>query len=152
MKGAVPSLSITIPESVTAIGDGAFEECRSLENMTIPKSVTAIGRGAFAGCSSLGSITIPGSVNSLGRHAFAGVVLWKTSLCLSLLQRSGTVLLKGAVSYAVTSRKAPCVMLCDAKRQAWGAGRGFRLLWCTRYINIISLRNTHAYLRTYIAA
>ena len=44
-----------------------------------------------------------------------GVVLWKTSLSLSLLQRSGTVLLKGAVSYVVTSRKVQCVMLCDAK-------------------------------------
>ena len=62
--------SITIPNSVTSIGDWAFSDCSSLTSITIPNSVTSIGDGAFYGCSSLTSITIPNSVISIGERAF----------------------------------------------------------------------------------
>ena len=62
--------SITIPNSVTSIGDGAFYKCSSLSSITIPNSVTSIGAYAFYDCSSLSSITIPNSVTSIGNSAF----------------------------------------------------------------------------------
>ena len=40
----------TIPNSVTTIGRGAFEYCRSLTNINIPNSVTTIGDSAFKKC------------------------------------------------------------------------------------------------------
>ena len=70
---------ITIPEtvdyngitySVTGIGNGAFEDCKSLTSITIPNSVTSIGERAFSSCSALPSITIPNSVTSIGENAF----------------------------------------------------------------------------------
>ena len=61
-----------IPDSVTNIGNWAFNGCNSLTNITIPDSVTSIGQRAFRHCSSLRSITIPDSVTSIGRHAFSG--------------------------------------------------------------------------------
>ena len=64
--------SITIPDSVTSIGDGAFKYCSSLTSITIPDSVTSIGDSAFSGCSGLTSITIPDSVTSIDRYAFSG--------------------------------------------------------------------------------
>lgn len=42
--------SVTIPDSVTAILDGAFANCSQLTNISIPNSVTAIGSFAFEGC------------------------------------------------------------------------------------------------------
>ena len=63
-------------KSVTSIGNSAFWNCASLENVTIPDSVTSIGEDAFSGCRSLTSVTIPNSVTSIGEDAF-----W---LCTSL--------------------------------------------------------------------
>ncbi len=62
--------SVTIPNSVTSIGDRAFIGCRDLTSVTIPNSVTFIGDYAFSGCSSLTSVTIPTGVTSIGEYAF----------------------------------------------------------------------------------
>ena len=62
--------SVTIPNSVTEIGYYAFKDCRSLTSITIPNSVTEIGWNAFNGCSSLTSVTIPNSVTTIGGGAF----------------------------------------------------------------------------------
>ena len=62
--------SITIPDSITAIGSYAFENCYRLTSVTIPNSVTLIGDAAFSNCGSLTSVTIPNSVTSIGDAAF----------------------------------------------------------------------------------
>ena len=62
--------TITIPDSVTSIGDSAFRDCTSLTSITIPDGVTSIGDSAFSYCYSLTSITIPDSVTSIGSYAF----------------------------------------------------------------------------------
>jgi hypothetical protein len=69
-SGCESLTSITIPSSVTIIGDAAFASCTSLTSVTIPNSVTSIEDDAFASCHSLPSITIPGSVTYIGKRAF----------------------------------------------------------------------------------
>ena len=61
---------MTIPNSVTSIGDNAFCNCKGLTSFTIGNSVTRIGNSAFWGCRSLTSVTIPNSVTSIGEYAF----------------------------------------------------------------------------------
>ena len=46
----------TIPDSVTTIGESAFEDCSSPTSVTIPDSVTTIGYAAFRNCSNLTSV------------------------------------------------------------------------------------------------
>ena len=50
---------VTIPNSVTNIGDSAFYGCSDLVSVAIPNSVTTIERTAFSGCSGITSVTIP---------------------------------------------------------------------------------------------
>ncbi len=68
--GCASLTSVTIPDSVTRIGDWAFSNCTSLTSVTIPDSVTSICDSAFNYCSSLTSVTIPDSVTIIGESAF----------------------------------------------------------------------------------
>ena len=63
--------SVTFGNGVTEIGNSAFEYCRKLTTITIPDSVTSIGSQAFLGCSSLTSVTIPDSVTTISGSAFS---------------------------------------------------------------------------------
>lgn len=60
-----------IPDSVTKIGESAFNCCRNLKEITIPSSVTEIGMLAFNGCWLLQEIVIPDSVTTIGVSAFS---------------------------------------------------------------------------------
>ena len=85
---------ITIPGSVTSIGDSAFQNTTWLKNkqnesplvivngilidgrtcsgeVTIPNNVTSIGNYAFYECTGLTSIEIPEGVKSIGANAFS---------------------------------------------------------------------------------
>lgn len=52
---------VSIPSTVTGIGDGAFLNCTGLEFVAIPASVTTIGMRVFSGCSGLKAIGICGN-------------------------------------------------------------------------------------------
>ena len=64
--------TVTIPNSVTSIGESAFLRCSELTTVTIPNSVTSIGESAFLWCSGLTTVTIPNSVTSIGKDTFYG--------------------------------------------------------------------------------
>ncbi len=59
-----------IPNSVTAIGDSAFESCRALTSVSFPASVTEIGDSAFCYCDKLTSVVLPNSLITIGEYAF----------------------------------------------------------------------------------
>ncbi len=65
--------SVTIPDYVLAIGEGAFQDCSGLKTVSISKSsskLNIIGNAAFFGCSALTSITLPVSLVNLYDEAF----------------------------------------------------------------------------------
>lgn len=62
--------SISIPASVTAIGDDAFRECKNIMSVTIPEGVAKTGERAFQSCGNLRDITFPASIEQIGAGAF----------------------------------------------------------------------------------
>lgn len=61
-----------IPDTVTAIGDGAFEYCTNLTGIKLNDSITNIGSSAFAGCFSLLDFTIGSKVTHIGSDGLGG--------------------------------------------------------------------------------
>lgn len=57
--------SITLPETVKAIGTSAFTNCSQLQKIHIPEGVTSIGASAFAGCKKLKQLVLPAGLQEI---------------------------------------------------------------------------------------
>ena len=66
--------NITLPNSITYIGDNAFEDVHTLTSINLPPNLEIIRSRAFRG-TSLTEITIPSSVRMIGNEAFRGTDL-----------------------------------------------------------------------------
>lgn len=64
--------SVTIPSSVTSMGRSAFTSCTNLTTVNLTEGLSEIGITAFKDCTNLNSITIPSSVTYIGNQAFVG--------------------------------------------------------------------------------
>ncbi len=61
--------TLTLPVSLTSIGDNAFYNCSGLTGeLIIPNSVTSIGLGAFANCVGFTSLTIGTGLENIGGY------------------------------------------------------------------------------------
>ena len=80
--------SVTLGDSITSIGIGAFYGCRELQLVTIPNSVISIGDNAFEDCSKLQSVIIPDSVTSIGDYAFQSCFALQSVTILSMISIS----------------------------------------------------------------
>lgn len=70
LKGALAT-DIVIPEGVTRVAPRAFDGCKSIKSLTLPDSLTEIGEGAFR-ATAISKITIGSAVESVGKFAFYG--------------------------------------------------------------------------------
>lgn len=75
--------SIILPDSITRIGVDAFYNCSSLTNLTLPSSLTTIETYAFQSCRNLTSITLPSSLTTIGQQAFSGCTGLASITCLA---------------------------------------------------------------------
>ncbi len=63
---------VSIPDTITVIGDEAFSGNETLTSISVPDSVTQISYNAFKNCTALTGIIIPDSVDKVGPGAFEG--------------------------------------------------------------------------------
>ena len=57
-KGCKKLKSVTLPESVTEIGDNAFDGCANLEEIIVKGKLQSIGKDAFKGCKKLQNLPV----------------------------------------------------------------------------------------------
>ena len=65
-------ISISCPNSLQAIGAGAFSSCWSLKEVNLNTGLLEIGDEAFKNCKFLHSIIIPESISFIAKNAFVG--------------------------------------------------------------------------------
>ena len=63
---------VVIPDTVSVIGEGAFEENLMLKSVTFPEGLIKICHDAFRGCKNLLQFNIPSNLECIGNYAFAG--------------------------------------------------------------------------------
>ncbi|HNX47920.1 MAG TPA: leucine-rich repeat domain-containing protein [Methanomassiliicoccales archaeon] len=64
---------VTIPDTVTSLRYGSFDDCRSIENLVIGSGVTEIGRYMFESVDDLKTVTFSAgsSLHTIGERAFS---------------------------------------------------------------------------------
>ena len=62
--------SITLPDSLTYIGDYAFANLNNLESIVLPSHLVSLGDDAFYACENLTSITLPNGLEHMGAEVF----------------------------------------------------------------------------------
>ena len=70
VSGEIEIVTTIAGYPVTAIGDGAFDQCENLTAIVIPEGIITIGSEAFLNCTSLTNLTVPKSVVYFGNGAF----------------------------------------------------------------------------------
>ena len=62
--------SVTMPNSITVVGEYAFCTCEKLTSVVLSNNLRIIKKEAFSACSSLSDIILPDSLIELDLHAF----------------------------------------------------------------------------------
>ena len=62
--------TIDLPDSVAAIGDGAFNACRSMKSIALPQHLDSFGVAVFLQCSSLRDVTLPENLAEIPAATF----------------------------------------------------------------------------------
>ena len=93
--------SLIIPNSVTEIKEGAFENCRNLNSLKLPSNLKRIESFVFKSCGFSGSLTIPNSVTEIGHHTFYGCNNFTKELILSEnLEKIGSYAFAGCSGFS----------------------------------------------------
>lgn len=66
--------NITVPESITVLGENAFSLCSDVEKIIVPKNVTEIETGVFQDCWSLKEVELPEGIKTIPDNAFNSCV------------------------------------------------------------------------------
>ena len=68
-------VNVTIPDTVTVIGDSAFENCDNLKNVKISENLKKLGMMAFGNCDALTEIEIPKNITTVAYNEFYNPVM-----------------------------------------------------------------------------
>lgn len=79
--GFTAMASLTLPSTVTKLGDYVFYACSGLTEVKLPEGLEDIGRGVFDGCTALTTLTLPSTLTKIDYYAFMDVPLLTVVFC-----------------------------------------------------------------------
>ena len=88
--------SVTIPESVVAVGDDAFKDCSALQTVHLSDNVALLGKYAFYGCGNLTDIVLPQALTAIKPYTFAQCTALNTITIHSNIKTIGAYAFAGA--------------------------------------------------------
>lgn len=96
---------ISIPDTVTEIGEQAFQYCLGLTSFAIPPLLQKIPQYMLQGCENITAITIPAAVTEIGANAFQDTGI--TSITIpATITTLGMNMLSGCVNLATINIQA----------------------------------------------
>lgn len=118
-EGLVSMKEIAIPKGVTKVGNATFRGCRSLESVDIPDAVTLIDSYAFKGCEALKSATIGSSVATVNREAFAGCTALTSIVSNAVTPPAASKAFVDEATYTAATLQVPDGSVDDYKAAAF---------------------------------
>lgn len=95
--------SVDLSTYITQIKDHTFEGCINLAITTVPDAITKIGDYAFSGCKSMNSFTIPSGVKNIGSFAFKDCTRFQTFSFPQTVETIGEGALSGCYNITILS-------------------------------------------------
>ena len=83
--------TVTVPDTVTSIGESAFENNKSVEKVILPGSIKSIKAYAFWGCDNLKTVTLGKGLTSIDDFAFMNCTGLETMKIPSNIQSIGNM-------------------------------------------------------------
>ncbi|MDE7084152.1 MAG: leucine-rich repeat domain-containing protein, partial [Clostridia bacterium] len=108
---------LEIPSSVKKIDSQVFSDCADLSSLKLNYGLEEMGDMAFQGCTALTQVEIPSSVHSIGSIAFSGCTSLKSILLNEGLQNIGSGAFRGT---AITQIKIPASFTAIVSLYAYG--------------------------------
>lgn len=72
--------SVTLPKSLTALGNRTFFHCSNLKTIELPEGLTSIGDYVFSECESLSTVILPENLINIGKYIFQDSSLSNVSI------------------------------------------------------------------------
>lgn len=107
--------SVTIENGITEIPPSCFSNCSKITEITIPASITSIGESAFSG-TSLKNLEIPNGVQTIGKSAFSNTRLVSVSVPASVTTIGENAFVAQATTNVTLNKKTN-----EISGSPWGA-------------------------------
>ena len=105
--------SVTFPSKLNSINEYAFLDCDELNTITLPKSVTNLGNCAFKNCSRLSNIVINGNIGDCDSGS-----TWSSSVC-SVFYGAGTNTDGMTVTFGSGVTRVPAYLFATGDIRYW---------------------------------
>lgn len=135
------SINATVPEGIKSIGENAFR-LLPITSLTLPESLVAIGDYAFEACIELTSINLPANVTSVGKGAFRETGLTNqlyNSHVFAFMPRNfaGAFAVPEGITHIASNAFTDCVDLTAITFPASLTYIGFDSFWNTRLSEVV---------------